>query len=210
MKTIPLALLILVFTVLSVDVRGQEAPKDQKPKDAKDIAVEYMLGEPDRLLKEFATAKDELAKTKAKPVRTHFNGNLPNGTPPFFPTEEMKASFVTGCERTVLLVEKKLEEAKAGDISIPRLLNPDDEGSLEDCRVGKVGLIVLRAPRTTIVWRRRYIRLSTRTECWSAWNRGFKVFVTAKITRIARLSLPRCRPKATPIIKNCPLTVQSW
>ena len=123
--------------------------KPQRTKSrrtAKDIAVEYMLGEPDRLLKEFAAAKDELAKTRAKPVRTHFDGNLPNGTPPFSPTEEMKASFVTGCERTVLLVEKKLEEAKAGDISIPRLLNPDDEGSLEDCRVGKVGTIILRSP----------------------------------------------------------------
>ena len=61
MKTIPLALLILVFAVLSVDVHGQEAPKDEKPKDGKEIAVAYVLGEPDRLMKQLPQEVSELS-----------------------------------------------------------------------------------------------------------------------------------------------------
>ena len=118
------------FVLFSCFAFGQDMTKDQKPKDAKDIAVAYMLGEPDRLLKEFADAQDELAKAKAEPVR-----NLRN--------ERAKASYVADRQKQVLDLEKKLAEAKGGDISIPELLTPYNQKSLDDCGVGKMGTITL-------------------------------------------------------------------
>ncbi len=118
-------LFVQIVLMLSGFALGQDAAKDQKPKNAKDIAVACMLLEPDRLLKDFFQAKDQLARAKAK------NANV---------------RLVADCEQRILRLEKKLAEAKVGDIAIPQLLNPDDEGSLEDCCVGKAGLIVLRSP----------------------------------------------------------------
>ena len=50
---------VLTFASFS-DVRGQ-APKDEKPKDGKEIAVAYVLGEPDRLMKQLVQELSELS-----------------------------------------------------------------------------------------------------------------------------------------------------
>ena len=57
--------LVCGFVLFSCFALGQDTTKDQKPKDGKETAVEYMLGEPDRLLAEFSKSMDRLAKTKA-------------------------------------------------------------------------------------------------------------------------------------------------
>jgi hypothetical protein len=116
-----------------------------EPKDAKSLAVAYMLGEPDRLVAEFSKAREHLSRTKAKVVRVHFNGSLPNGEPPFFPSEAMKASFVKSCAKQVSDLAKSLEAARSGDLPLPKLLDPDDDTTLDGFRLGRMGTVTLRS-----------------------------------------------------------------
>lgn len=91
------------------DVRGQ-APKDEKPKDGKEIAVAYMLGEPDRLLARLAEEKDEAAHIAKRDIRD--------------------ASQV---KKVILELEGKLQEIKdTGTAQIPDL-------RFDSIGVGKAG-----------------------------------------------------------------------
>ncbi len=136
MRTLVLMSWVVLMLSGFSDARGQ-APKDEKPKDGKEIAVAYMLGEPDRLLAQFTKAKDQLTHTKGKEVRTHFNGALPSGVElPFFPNENMKASCIAGCEKRLSDLEKKLEGLRVGDIPIPEL-------SPFESHIGEAGIIKL-------------------------------------------------------------------
>ena len=139
-----LSILVLIPLISSL-ATGQEGSKDAKPKDPKEIAVARLLEEPDRFLKELREARDQLSRTRTKEVRTRFNGTLPNGVPPFFLSEAMKAEFIKSDEQRVSDLEKKLEGAKAGRIPVPRIFDPDSEAPFDDCRVGMMGAILLRS-----------------------------------------------------------------
>jgi hypothetical protein len=162
MEVIVHALVLVPFVLLSsAVVLGQIASHDEKPKDAKEIAVQYMLGEPDRLLAEFSKSRDRVTEAKAAS---------------FFGNRATKAAAVATLEKERAAFEKKLDGVKNGDIPTPnswlvsRKLRQEAIGSLPGVLTASslATWEQLRFPAMKAIRKStpRFSKLSIRTKCF--------------------------------------------
>lgn len=136
--------LLPAILMLSGLALGQEAAKDEKAKDGKEMAVAYMLGEPDRLMSRLseentrlsAMRKGALDSREIDATRAIYPVEVWPAGVYHFANENAKASCIAGCEKRLSDLEKELEGLRTGDIPIPEL-------SPFESHIGEAGIIKL-------------------------------------------------------------------